>query len=952
LHLPSRLGSSDLERTGGVITTSKSSVLGRRAELDEIEAFHDSVVDGTSRLLLLSGHAGIGKTTLMSAGIEAARRRGYRVVSAHPSQVETGLAFAALGDLLAPLLETPVADLPEPQREALDVALLRASAASPPDPLGVSLATLHVLREAAVRAPLLVAVDDVPWLDEASVRALDFAVRRLQEDRVGFLLARRAETPDEPLPQWLAGLPPDRLRRLDIGPLSMDDTDALLRRHLELSLTHPVLARLHAISGGTPFYAIELGRDLQIRGTWATPESLEVPRSLERLVGARVAALDRAADDVALHAAALAQPTVHVLAAALGAELATAGLDGAAAAGVIEVDRDTVRFTHPLLAAAAYGRARPERRRQIHERLAEVVTEPEERARHLARTVVGTDESVAQVLEGASSVAALRGASEVAAELAEEAARLTPAGSGEERQRRRFVAAEHLSVSGDIRRADTLLGEIAADLPDGPLRARVLTRRALGALYLSDLELAEQLLRTAMPLAEDDSRRRLIVHALLAGIGHLSWRGWRHARLDMWEAMRLAHELGDAPLELQMLGHAATWTWGLGRPWRGLMERADALAVPIAEVPPLEHPDLQFARLLAREGYTDEARARLERLVASARAAGDWTSLPRLLVSLVFIEAEAGAWDRADRIAAEAETGLLQSGGGAFYDDLLLQCLHLAVMRADVAATHALVVELESASQVSPQPIVRNAPSLALATLDLALGDAAAALERLGPLMDEPPLGRLLPWRRETIVAQYAEALVNLGRAGDAGATIDATVRRARRRGPLPALAEVLRARALVRAAQGDLDAAIEDADDAVRILSGLQLPFRAAKAWFTLGEVRRRARQKAASRTAFEAALRGFEDLGSPVWIDRTQTELARVASRRPAGSSLTDTERRVAELAAAGQTNREIAHALFMSVHTVEAHLTRIFRTVGVQSRTELARADLDAYSADIAG
>ena len=285
-------------------------------------------------------------------------------------------------------------------------------------------------------------------------------------------------------------------------------------------------------------------------------------------------------------------------------------------------------------------------------------------------------------------------------------------------------------------------------------------------------------------------------------------------------------------------------------------------------------------------------------------------------------------------------------------DDLLLQSLHLAVMRADIAEAHALVVKLESATQASPQPIVRSASSLELATLDLALGDAAAALERLGPLMDEPPPGRLLPWRRETIVAQYAEALVNLGRAGDAGATIDATVRRARRRGSLPPLAEVLRARALVRAAQGDLEAAIEDADDAVRILSGLQLPFRTARAWFTLGEVRRRARQKSASRAAFEAALSGFEDLGSPVWIERTQTELARVASRRPAGASLTDTERRVAELAAAGQTNREIAHALFMSVHTVEAHLTRIFRTVGVQSRTELARADLDAYSTDIAG
>ena len=123
-----------------------------------------------------------------------------------------------------------------------------------------------------------------------------------------------------------------------------------------------------------------------------------------------------------------------------------------------------------------------------------------------------------------------------------------------------------------------------------------------------------------------------------------------------------------------------------------------------------------------------------------------------------------------------------------------------------------------------------------------------------------------------------------------------------------------------------------ETAEEAVLILAGLQLPFRAARAWFTLGEVRRRSRQKAASRAAFEA-LAAFEDLGATVWIERTQTELGRVASRRPAGSPLTDTERRVAELAAAGHTNREIAQALFMSVHTVEAHLTRIFRTVGVQ-------------------
>jgi DNA-binding CsgD family transcriptional regulator len=338
--------------------------------------------------------------------------------------------------------------------------------------------------------------------------------------------------------------------------------------------------------------------------------------------------------------------------------------------------------------------------------------------------------------------------------------------------------------------------------------------------------------------------------------------------------------------------------------------------------------------------------------VDSARSAGDWTSLPRLLVRLASIESDAGAWDLAERIAAEAEIGLLQSGEGAFYDDLMIVRLNLAVVRGDVDAARDLAASMEPRTRSSPQPIIQHAPNLALAMLDLWLGDAGAALERLEHLVSEPPLGRLLPMRRESIVALYAEALVSLGRAAESRAIVDVTVRRARRRGPPTALAEVLRGRALVLAAEGDLDGAIRDADEAVEIFAGLQLPFRTARAWFTLGEVRRRSRQKAASRAAFEAALALFEDLGSPLWIERTQTELARVASRRPAGSSLTDTERRVAELAAAGQTNREIAHALFMSVHTVEAHLTRIFRTVGVQSRTELARADLDSDAADLAG
>ena len=175
-----------------MIRTLIPAIFGRQGELTEIERFLHAVDGDVSPLMLLSGQAGIGKTTLWSAGIQAATERGFRVVSARPTQVETGLAFAALGDLLGPFLEIPFPDLPDPQREALDAALLRVSAAAPPQPLGVSLAVLHVLRTVAAAGPVLIAIDDVPWMDEASARVLDFAIRRLDREPIAFLLARRA----------------------------------------------------------------------------------------------------------------------------------------------------------------------------------------------------------------------------------------------------------------------------------------------------------------------------------------------------------------------------------------------------------------------------------------------------------------------------------------------------------------------------------------------------------------------------------------------------------------------------------------------------------------------------------------------------------------------------------------------------------------------------------------
>ena len=916
------------------------SLLGRSAELDAIDDFLGSVRDGSSGVLLLSGPAGIGKTTIWQAGLDAARGRGFTVVSARPTEVETGLAFAALGDLLGPLLDLPLAPMPEPQQAALDAALLRVPAVSPPHPLGVSLATLHVLR--SVDRPVLVAIDDAPWLDDGSARALEFAIRRLRDERVGFLVARRVTDLADALPTWLAAIPPERLHQLDIGSLTVDETGTLLRARLDLSLHRPVLARLHTISGGTPFYALELGRDLQRRGSWDTPDTLETPRTLDRLVGARIASLDRDAEEVALVAAALSAPTVSILVTALGANVAGSGLASAEAAGVLERDGETVRFSHPLLAAAAYARATPDRIRDVHARLATIVADPEQRARHLARTATGPDAAIAAELEAAAAASLRRGASEVAAELAEDAARLTPADASDERARRLVVAADYLLISGDIGRANAILDQVATEPLDGAFLSDVLTRRARVAMYLKEMDRAEELLREAMRHTTDPLRL-VRVHELLAGLGHLTWRGWRTARLHMWQALDIARESGDAILHFQMLGHAASWNHALGRPWRHLVAEADGLGVPVDAVPPVEHPDLQFARILSGEGYAAEARVRIGRLIAAARKGGDWTSLPRVLVSAAFIETEAGDWSRAEELAEEARIGLVQTGEGAFGVDLAGIRLWLAVLRGRLDEARETGAAIERRGEEVLKPMV-GSRRLALGTLELSVGDAPAALRWAEKIVDQPGLGRLFPVAWESAIALHIEALVGVGRVADARLPASHLERRARRRGPQAAIAEAVRARSVVQAADGDLEAALASADEAVTILGGLDMPFRTARAWFTLGEVRRRARQRGAARDAFETALDGFTQLGAVLWIERTRAELERVAGRRPAGSALTDTERRVAELAGAGQTNKEIADSLFMSVHTVEAHLTRVFRTLGVQSRTELARADLD--------
>src|SRR6266540_4141308 len=440
----SRQPSLGRERTRSVaVAVVAEQIIGREPELASLAAFLDTAVDASAAALLLEGEAGIGKTTLWRAAVEDARDRGYRVLACRPAESEAKLSFAALGDMVEGVLDEALPVLPEPQRQALEIALLRAEGTSaPPKQRAVSLGVLGVLRALASSAPLLLAIDDAQLRDRSSARVLEFVLRRLVQSRSRILLSARANQLAESPLGLERPFPVERLQRLEIGPLSVGALGRLLRSRLDVSFT-PLL-QLHRAATGNPFFALELARAVARKeGQPAPGAPLPVPANVQALLGERLARLPEGVREALALVAALDQPTPELVAAALPAPGRSDQLLGqAASAGVIEFDDGRIVFSHPLIAAAIYSQLEPPRRRRLHRRLAEIVNDPEERARHLAAATVGPNREVAAVLEEAAKRAHARGAPDAAGELCERAAELTPSALSEEVHHRRLASAD------------------------------------------------------------------------------------------------------------------------------------------------------------------------------------------------------------------------------------------------------------------------------------------------------------------------------------------------------------------------------------------------------------------------------------------------------------------------------------------------------------------------------
>jgi len=402
----------------------------RPAEEQALGEFLAAATNSPSALLV-DGEAGIGKTTVWLAGLKQAREHGFRVLSAHAVSAESVLAYASLADLLTDVDRDIWADLPEPQRIAVDRVLLREQTADGvTDQRAVAAAFLSVVDRLSDHGPLLLAIDDLQWLDPSSQHVLAFAARRLSGP-VGLLATVRTEHDGSDSISWLQLPRPDAIHRIPVHPLASRELHTVVKDKLGHPIPRAAMARIHQLSAGNPFYAIELARAL-------TESADEVaPGTLAELVRARIGSLDPAVHDVLLAAACLAVSTVELVGEATAADHGRLIelLEAAERHGIVSIEGNRIRFTHPLLAGGVYTDASPTERKLMHRRLVEVVVESELRARHLALASTTGDRETLEALDDAAASAQARGTPAAAAELLELAIAL--GGGGDDRARPR-----------------------------------------------------------------------------------------------------------------------------------------------------------------------------------------------------------------------------------------------------------------------------------------------------------------------------------------------------------------------------------------------------------------------------------------------------------------------------------------------------------------------------------
>jgi DNA-binding CsgD family transcriptional regulator len=886
--------------------------------------------------------------------------RSSRVLSCRPVAAERPLAFSALDDLFGEVAAEVLPALPRPQRQAVQAALLRTGSAGPASAdlpeVGLPLAEPRVLARGILdsllilsrNAPLMVAVDDAQWLDRPTARVLEFCFRRMQREPVSILLTCRSDSAVFPLGLGRA-LPPDRLGRVRLGPLSLGAIGEILQSRLGAALPRYAITRLYEACGGNPFYALECTRMLLERPRLTlTNEPIPIPQTLGGLTQRHLRQLAPDVRRVGQLIAASSDPRERLIRAACDDQESWAAIDLAVDAGLIERDGEVLRFTHPLLRSVLYGEMPFEQRRHVHQRLGAVAEDTEERAWHLALGADRPSEKVAGALDDAAAHAASRGAPEEAAAFAEQAARLTPADRSESGRQRTIRAADYHFRAGDMVRSRELIDSLLSACPAGPRRASLLLRLATIYFHQSGWPLAEQTFRQATEEAFDDpalcahAEQELALARLVAG-------DLTGASCLAMASRRLAAQAADTRLAAHSLARVAVFEFLQGHGARlDLLDQAEVLDAEANAAPPISLPrfDPSLARtlILKWSDRLDEARLGLADHYRKVVDRGDEASMPFLLYHFSELECWAGNWDVAEEYGMEACRGAEESRQLTIRPATLYSLALVRAHRGLVQQAREIACEALTLCDRTGNVPVRSMVLSVLGFVALSLDDAQAAHSYLGRLAEvasavgfgEPGVVKFLP--------NEIEALTVLGQIDLARSFTRQLEAHGKFLGRPWALATGARCRARLADTLGDLEGARVACEQALREHEQLPMPFELGRTLLVKGTIERRAGRQPEARAALGRALGIFDHLGAPLWAEKARREQSKIAARTST-DGLTETERHVAALVAQGRTNREVAAALFVTQNTVQTHLRHIFQKLEVRSRTELAVRFLSA-------
>jgi DNA-binding CsgD family transcriptional regulator/tetratricopeptide (TPR) repeat protein len=947
------------------VQTDSLPLLGREVSLARLFSLCEAVRAGGGGAIRIEGAPGVGKSALLEAGAPG----DLPVLRAVGVEAEAGLPLAGLEDLLHGL---GAADLPAGADDARDpVALLR-----------------EVSARLAEAAPLVCLVDDVQWLDPSSRAAVAYLARRAERLGIGVIAvwSLRGEAPEE----WPG------VETLALDELPREDALALARRG---GLADPVAEALVAAVGGNALALVEAPAELSLAqrsGRAVLPDPLPAGERLQRSFAARVAELPEATQDALLLAAAGAPAAMAVgdgkpeagaidgegrggsredAAADAGGALApdgraagvalTALLSPAEDAGLVALGPDGVTFSHPLVRAAVYHGAAPSARREAHRRIAAAVPDPE-RSWQLAQAAPAPDEELAARLEELGEEARRRGAPGTAATVLERAVALSP--DPADAIRRALGTAIAASTAGRPALARGVLDAVLPTVADPLAHADVQMLRGMAIHQGGRPREAFALLEAEAAAVEGRDPMRasaLLTQACIAlmGTGPLAQMRETAAR-----ARALAPPGADTIPAL--LGAEVLVSLGEHDRARRLLDEIEpSLAAWDPTAPGHEVLSIDaLCRLWM--GDHEVAERTLSRLVEANRAAGAVTPLALPLAVLATLHIRRGDLALAAACAEEsneiAETGL----GGGFVATLSLAAVAMvAGHRGDAETCEAAAARMLALGEAMELPSTLACAEQALGQLALGRGDAAGAAERFRRALDQTAAHGTLDPAFLFSHADLIEALVRTDRAPEAAPVLTELEARAELTGGAWPRAAVHRGRALL-GPEAEIDANLAAA---LAAHAEPPMPFEAARTRLAVGERLRRLRRRADARELLAAAREGFVTAGARSWAERAASELSATGgsatgggagTARSAGSTgassgaggasgvgsgpgsssmpaeaLTARERDVCDLVAAGQTNREVAAALFLSPRTVEHHLRAAYRKLGVRSRTELA-------------